>query len=196
MNYPLVIFNLFVFFKQACWFCREPLTQHSTDRHRTLQSPVLTMATWSSLCSESGLHSVHVWGTWRGYKQELCEEHQGGCKQCSPHAGMGIFPTVHYVGITTVLEWVPSQRLLEIYSEFLPMGSTVISKHHFNSTSWKTICSHFPQLSIQSPVPQLLNTRSPCCWSDLLFHSRLFNSLTRICGTLILCQVPCFELRS
>lgn len=86
MNYQLVIFNHIHFLQASLLVLRGTSDPSSSISHRTLQSPVFTLATQSPLRSESELHLVHIWGMWKGKEEEYIRMLPGRCKQCYPHA--------------------------------------------------------------------------------------------------------------
>lgn len=170
MNYPLVIFNLFVFFKQAYWFYRETLTpvQHIQAENFTNPCPHHGNINKSLLCSQSELHSVHVWGIWKGDKQELCKEHPGRCQQCYPQAE-GFFSPLcsslclyHYSPkissqLNVCLKFMQSTKIL------VPMGSTTILKHIIAPINYlRYYLQPFPTCVHSVPL-QHLDTRPSCC---------------------------------
>lgn len=100
MNYQL-IFNLFVFFKQACSFYRDSLTpvqriqaQNFTEPcpcHGNTELPLRWPRTTPSLCLGMGRDSRDQSGK------------EAGCKQCYLHAYEGFSSIVlHYSHITTL----------------------------------------------------------------------------------------------
>lgn len=164
MNYPLVIFNLFVFFKQACWFCREPLTQCSTDRHRTLQCPVLTMVTEPpSVVSQNYIQFMS-----REYGEAISKNYVKSIQvdaNSATHMQRWCFSPLFIMFVLLLSQnGFPTQCLLKIESKHKdPMGSTTIFKCHCSNQLFEELLAAISHICPFIIYPHPLIPEPSCC---------------------------------